>query len=103
MPSNVSGLLFIGIWMLAIVSIIVKTVKNKCSPIKTAKAIVVDKQKVENFSKYSGNGKHEKYVVIFSAEGKKLSFYVSQFSYDGYKINEKGILKYRGNRIIEFN
>ena len=56
----------------------------------------------KNFSKYSGTGKHEKYVVVFSVDGKKKSFYVSQFSYNGYRVNEKGTLKYKGDKLIEF-
>ena len=79
-----------------------KAVKNRCAPIKTVKAVVVDKNKVETFSKYSGNGKSEKYVIVFSVNGKKKSFYVSQFSYNGYRINEKGTLKYKGDKLIDF-
>lgn len=87
------------VWVLAILHIII----NKHAPTKTVKATVIDKQIIETFSKYSGNGKQEKYVVVFSAEGKKKSFYVSQFSYGGYRINEKGTLKYKGDRLISFH
>ena len=106
MPENISNIvilsLFIGIGALAMVSIIVRTIKNRYTPIKTVKAVVIDKNKVETFSKYSGNGKAEKYVIVFSVNGKKKSFYVSQFSYNGYRINEKGTLKYKGDKLIEF-
>lgn len=106
MPENISNIviisLFIGIGALAMVSIIVRTIKNRYAPIKTVKAVVIDKNKVETFSKYSGNGKSEKYVIVFSVDGKKKSFYVSQFSYNGYRLNEKGTLKYKGDKLIEF-
>ena len=106
MPENISNIiiisLFVGVGALAVVSLLVKDVKNRCAPIKTVKAVVVDKNKVETFSKYSGNGKSEKYVIVFSANGKKKSFYVSQFSYNGYRINEKGTLKYKGDKLIDF-
>ncbi len=106
MPENLSNIviisLFIGIGALAMVSIIVRTIKNRYAPIKTVKAVIIDKNKVETFSKYSGTGKHEKYVVVFSVDGKKKSFYVSQFSYNGYKVNEKGMLKYKGDKLIAF-
>ena len=106
MPENISNIvivsLFMGVGALALVSLLVKAVKNRYTPIKTVKAVVIDKNKVEAFSKYSGNGKSEKYVIVFSANGKKKSFYVSQFSYNGYRINEKGTLKYKGDKIIEF-
>ena len=106
MPENISNIiiisLFLGVGALAVVSLLVKAVKNRYAPIKTVKAVVIDKNKVETFSKYSGNGKSEKYVIVFSVEGKKKSFYVSQFSYNGYRVNEKGTLKYKGDKLIEF-
>ena len=106
MPENISNIviiaLFMGVGALALVSLLVKVVKNRYAPVKTAKAVVIDKNKVETFSKYSGTGKSEKYVIVFSVDGKKKSFYVSQFSYNGYRVNEKGTLKYKGNKLIEF-
>ena len=106
MPENISNIviisLFLGVGVLAVVSLLVKAVRNRCAPIKTVKAVVIDKNKVETFSKYSGNGKSEKYVIVFSVGGKKKSFYVSQFSYNGYRINEKGTLKYKGDKLIDF-
>ena len=106
MPENISNViiisLFLGVGALAVVSLLVKTVKNRYAPIKTVKAVIIDKNKVETFSKYSGTGKSEKYVIVFSVNGKKKSFYVSQFSYNGYRVNEKGTLKYKGDKLIEF-
>ena len=106
MPENISNIiiisLFVGVGALAVVSLLVKVVKNRYAPIKTVQAVVIDKNKVEIFSKYSGTGKREKYVIVFSIDGKKKSFYVSQFSYNGYRVNEKGMLKYKGDKLIEF-
>ena len=106
MPENISNIviitLFVGIGVLAMVSILVRLVKNRYAPIKTVQAVVIDKNKIETFSKYSGNGKSKKYVIVFSIDGKKKSFYVSQFSYNGYRVNEKGTLKYKGDKLIEF-
>lgn len=106
MPENISNIiiiaLFMGVGVLALVSLLVKVVTNRYTPIKTAKAVVIAKNKVETFSKYSGTGKSEKYVIVFSVNGKKKSFYVSQFSFNGYRVNEKGTLKYKGDKLIEF-
>lgn len=106
MPENISNIviisLFMGVGALALVSVLVKAVKNRYAPIKTVKAVVINKNKVESFSKYSGTGKSEKYVIVFSVNGKKKSFYVSQFSYNGYRVNERGTLKYKGDKLIEF-
>ena len=106
MPENVINIvitsIFIGIGALAMGSIIVRTIKNRYASIKVVEAVVIDKNKIESFSKYSGSGQTEKYVIVFSVNGKKKSFYVSQFSYSGYKVNEKGTLKYKGNKLISF-
>ena len=68
-----------------------------------ADALEVSRQSISKWeTKYSGNGKSEKYVIVFSVGGKKKSFYVSQFSYNGYRINEKGTLKYKGDKLIDF-
>lgn len=100
--SIVIGSLFLGIWLLALIRVLIKAVKTKYAPVKSVKAVVIDKHIIETFSKYSGNGKSEKYVIVFSVDGKKKSFYVSQFSYGGYRINEQGTLKYKGDRMIGF-
>ncbi len=95
-------MLVLALWLLVAIRIVVKAVRNKCAPVKTVKAVVIDKHKVEWFSKYSGNGKRNQFVVVFSVNGKKLSFYASEFSYAGYRIQESGTLKYKGDRIIDF-
>ena len=106
MPDNIFSYictaLFLGIWLLYMVRIISKAIKSKYGPTKTVNAVVIDKHIIESFSKYAGNGKKEKYVIVFSVDSKKKSFYVSQFSYNGYRINEKGTLKYKGDKLIGF-
>lgn len=100
---NIFPLLMALIWAAALIAIVIRVIRNKRGPVKTVQAEVVGKQTVENFSKYSGTGKATRYVVIFSAGGRKLSFYVSEFSYKGYKKGEKGTLKYKGDRLIDFH
>ncbi len=103
MPGNIVGIVFIGIWLLAFAAIVIKWIKNRYAPVKSVNAVVLDKQIIESFSKYAGNGKQKKYVVVFLANNKKLSFYVSSFSYGRYKVGEKGMLKYKGSRLIDFS
>ena len=100
--SNVIAVAFLGLWVLAIVGFFMRMVRNKYGPTKTVNAIVVEKYVEEKFSKYSGTGKRENYVIVFSAQGKKMSFYVSEFSYGGYQLNERGMLTYRGDQLIDF-
>ena len=100
--STAIAALFLGLWLAAIVGIFMKMVKNKHAPARTVEAVVVDKRVVESFTVYSGNGKRERYEVVFSVEGKGKAFYVSGFSYGGYWIGEKGMLTYKGDRLIGF-
>lgn len=102
MPENIIPMVAFGLSILAILLRIVWELIRRYGPIKTVRAVVVHKQKQETFSKYSGNGKREKYVVTFLANGKKHHFYVSEFSYGGYRLNETGTLKYRADRLISF-
>ncbi|MBQ7817413.1 MAG: DUF2500 family protein [Oscillospiraceae bacterium] len=103
MENNIVGYVFIGFFLVGAFAYIIRFLWDRFSPIKTAKATVVHKQTVETFSKYSGNGVHQKYSVTFQIGDKKRSFYVSEFSYRGYRVKESGTLKYRGSRIIDFS
>ena len=86
-------------WLLMLVAF-VRYLRGRVGPVKTVYARVVDKNKVEYFSR---TGQKARYVIVFEVEGKKKSFYVSEFSYHGYHRNETGMLKYRGDRIIDFS
>ena len=90
---------FIALWIF----VGIKLLLRRLGPVRTVKAKVVDKHKAETFSKYSGTGQAVRYVVTFEIKGKRKGFYVSEFSYGGYRIGESGSLKYQGDRIIEFH
>lgn len=68
----------------------------------TVQAKVVDKNVIQGASKYPGNGKNQRYVVVFEYSGKKKGLYVSPLSFDGYHVGEQGKLTYRGNRVMNF-
>ena len=91
-------ILGVGYWLF----LIFKFLKNKYSPVKTVKAKVIDKYKVTGI-KWAGALSLSKYVVVFLVGEKKMSFVVSEFSFAHYKIRQKGTLKYKGSKIIEFN
>ena len=106
MPDNLASMvlcsLYFSIAAIATILILIKAIRNRFAPTKTVKAEVIGKHTVESFSKYSGNGKSKKYAVVFSTEGKEKGFYVSSFSYDGYHRGEKGMLTYKGDKLISF-
>ena len=96
LPSYIMMALFVAITLLAAVRLF----GWRLCPVRKVKAELVHKQTVEFFSKYAG--KKTKYAVTFLVDGRRKSFYVSAFSYDGYRVGEKGTLTYRGSRLIGF-
>lgn len=102
-PSKLLAFLTVVLYLLAMVSFFSGFAKSRFGRPRTVRAEVVGKQTVERFSKYAANGKSVRYAVTFLAEGKKRSFYVSEFSYRGYRKGEKGKLTYQGDRLIDFH
>lgn len=94
---------FLGVFALCAVAFLVRLLRNVFAPVRKVSAVVVHKQTVELFSKYDGSGKRTKYSVTFLVGDQRLSFYVSAFSYDGYRKGEKGTLTYKGDRLIDFH
>lgn len=82
--------------------IIKKLISGKRASVKTVTAKVIDKFEKNTVSHYPGFGEKSKFIIVFSAENKKLSFSVSAFSYANYQIGKTGMLQYRGNEIISF-
>ena len=99
--SQVINILLVLLCIVCWIAFIMKFIKNKNATVKTVNAVVTDKytQKVS----FKSGLNSVKYVVVFLAEGKKLSFTVSEFTYPEYKVKEKGILKYKGNSIMDFS
>ena len=103
MPDNMVSWIFMGLILVVYLLVMIRFLRNRLAPVKKVKATVIDKNRVELFSKYSGSGKQYKYAVVFQSGGQKLSFYVSEFSYGGYRKGESGTLTYKGNRLIDFS
>ena len=103
MPGNLISYIFAAFFLFIGVMYAIRKGRNIFAPTKIVEATVVHKQKVEMFSKYSGHGKHEKYAVTFLVQDKRLSFYVSSLSYDGYKVGRSATLTYKGDRLIDFS
>ena len=99
-PLNV--LFWIG-YLFLMGRIVFKVLQGRLGKPRTVRAEVVGKQTVEFFSKYAAGGKRVKYAVTFLIDGKKKSFYVSEFSYGGYRRGERGQLTYQGDRLIDFS
>lgn len=95
-------LVFMGVLILIYSVPIIRIIQSKFGSTKMVKAVVTNKYVSKSFSKYAGNGKSAKYVIVFSVDGKKKYFQVSQFSYEGYQVNETGTLTYKGSTLVKF-
>ena len=102
MPENLLHIIALSLYLLFLIFAFIWFLISRFAPVQSVKAEVVDKHIAKGFSRYSGKGYRENYVIVFSVGGKKKSFYVSQFSYGGYRVGEKGTLKYKGSRLIGF-
>ncbi len=94
--------IILGLFAFLTIVCLFGSVKSIFAPVKTEEAVVIDKHTFETPSKYSPTGKQASYIVVFSVNGKRKRFYVSSFTYGGYRVGESGVLKYKGNKIIEF-
>ena len=94
--------ILIAIFLLCCFLITVKLIRSKFASLKTVKAEVFDKYKPDAISKYPENWKSKSCFVVFKTKDKKLSFNISEYSYNIYRIGEKGTLKYKGSKIISF-
>ena len=82
--------------------IMFRLLRSRFGKTVSVSATVVHKQKVEQKSFKTPPFTTVKYAVAFQIGNKRKSFYVSEISYGGYRKGEKGILTYRGDRLISF-
>ena len=86
-----------------IIFIITEKLIYKYGKTKSVQAEVVSKYRTERAS-YKGAGTNIECGVVFKTEnGKKLSFRISELSYPHYRKGEKGTLKYKAGRLIDFS
>ena len=103
MPEYFGAYIGVAVVVIWFIGMLVWFFQRQYSRTKSVKATLVNKQVTEDFSKYSASGKSYHYYVTFLVGGKRRSFKVSEFSYNGYHKGETGTLKYKGDRLIDFS
>ena len=82
---------------------IYQVLRNKYAKVKSVKAQVVDKFKADKFTKiYGSSARAPQYYVVFQIDKRKKTFRISEFSFGGYSVGERGTLKYKGDKLIDF-
>lgn len=92
----------VGVLIFAAVTIF-RWQTGRTGPQKTVSAQVVDRYISQIMSARTGSSRPVYHVVFQLESGKKMGFTVREISYHGYRIGERGILTYAGDRIIDFH
>ena len=103
MPEYLGAYIGAAVTILWFIGMLVWFFRRQYGRTKSVEATLVNKQVTESFSKYSVSGKSYHYYLTFLINGKRRSFQVSEFSYNGYRKGETGTLKYKGDRLIDFS
>lgn len=71
---------------------------------KVETAVVINKQSYDRQVYRKGQAPFLKreYIITFLCRDKKRNFEVSELSYESYKMNQKGTLRYKGSKLIDF-
>ena len=95
---------FVILELVIVVGVAARLLYNYFSKEKREEAVVINKQSFDKtiYRKNQAPFVKKSYVITFQCKNKKRHFDVSEFSYNNYRINQKGILKYKGNRLIDF-
>ncbi len=101
--SSIINLIFALFAAFISISIIVRRCVNRFSKIREVNAEVIKKERyAETVIRMKRPTQVYRNVVTFMCSDKKRTFYVSEFSYDGYNVGECGILRYRADEIVDF-
>ena len=101
---KISSVIFVILEIVIVLGIAIRLVHNYIFKEKQENATVFDKQCINKqiYSKAQAPFVKKEFVVTFLCKNKKRYFSVNELSYNNYKKGQKGILKYKGNRLIEF-
>lgn len=101
---NIVNLISVFITCIIFIGIIIRLSFYMYGKEKTVDAIIVDKQCYEKkiYKKFEASVSRKEYIAVFSVEGKRLSFKISENTYKSYTLNQKGKLTYKGSRLMGF-
>ena len=101
---NMINFIFVLVGFVIIVGLIVRICSNYLYKEKEVQATVINKQSYDRqvYRKSQAPFTKKEYIITFQCENKKRYFDVSELSYSNYRLNQKGVLKYKGSRLIDF-
>lgn len=101
---NIINFIFALMGIAILTAIFLRVIINTYSKEKSIEAEVIDKNSYnkEIIRKNESSVKKKEYIITFLCKNKKKYFNVSELSYKNYKLKQKGILRYKGNKLIDF-
>lgn len=102
--SKVLNSLFCILILVIFIGIFVRLFREKRAKTVKVSAVVVNKQQYEKevYRKEAKPYIKRECIVTFLCGDKRLSFEVSEYSYDGLALDQSGILTYKGSRFLDF-
>ena len=101
---NIVNFVFVFFGIAIMIGVITRICSNYFSKEKEVKATVINKQSYDKqiYGKSQAPFTKKEYVITFQCGNKKRHFDVYELSYGSYRINQKGILRFKGSRLIDF-
>lgn len=101
---NIVNFIFVLIGIVIIIGVIAKICFNYFSKEKEVRATVINKQSYDKqiYRKSQAPFTKKEYVITFQCRNKKRYIEVSELSYSNFRLNQKGTLRYKGSRLIDF-
>lgn len=103
--STVFNCLLCILALIIFIGIFIRVFKHSFSKTVESPAVVINKQRYEKevYYKMAVPKIKRECIVTFLCGNKRLSFEVSEYSYDGLELNQEGMLTYKGSRFLDFN
>lgn len=99
----VINIVFAMIAIVIICGLIFKMLRDRFSRERCLQATVAGKNTFSDRVVRFASHTRKRYVVTFDCNGRRKSFYVSELSYKDYCKGDKGTLRYKGSRLIDFS
>lgn len=92
--------LFLFLAVLAFLYVIFNFCIDEKAPLETAQATLIEKDIESSID--ANQIMHQTYVLTFDAEGKTRKFVVNYSVYSKYEENQKGVISFKRNKLVDF-
>lgn len=100
----ITNLFFLLVGIVIISGIVIRFMKNHFSKERKEEATLINKSIYVKtiYHKNDAPSYKKEYILTFLIKNRKKNFNVSAFSYINYTIGQKGVIIFKGTRLIDF-